>query len=113
MSAQKALDIASQKADEVISTKGYTGICMVCEGQGFITLTMTTSKGKTSTTELSCSACKGNKTITQDEEYRLLCRRGLWCGCEKATPHLTRDGRKVFGNETYVCGRCHLVVQFG
>jgi hypothetical protein len=60
--------------------------------------------------EMPCYMCKGSGIMTFDG----LLQRYIGCKChnEYNCFHAS-DGHEVFGNDTYICGICGMVTQFG
>ena len=68
--------------------------------------------------EITCVHCDGTGFVSHDGYVA----RFIYCNCHHGggdnsdddfdTFH-AKDGRSVFGNDTYLCGECGMVVQFG
>ncbi len=61
---------------------------------------------------LPCIQCVDGKVAPAAQYYQQL----VWCRCKQSkTAGFVRatDGSRVFGKETYLCGACGFVKQFG
>lgn len=90
--------------------------CVACNGTGSMTFTISTIsvEGETPPTQqsISCIHCKDGKVAPLQQMYESL----VWCRCrQKNTSGFLHaaDGRRVFGNTTYLCEACGFVKQFG
>jgi hypothetical protein len=69
---------------------------------------------------IKCYSCNGTGKLSKEELLDKFIRGYVWCQCNtsemgntESDPYHVGDGRDVFGNDTYLCGKCHMVVQFG
>lgn len=65
-----------------------------------------------------CVSCNGTGRRNRATTLRRLKYSSVWCTCEKEDDEPwnateAEDGEDVFGNVTYVCLDCGLVIQFG
>ena len=64
----------------------------------------------------ACFNCHGAGTITEKTYRTQYMQKCVWCKCDEDNERdfvRARDGRKVFGKDTYLCADCGMVVQFG
>jgi hypothetical protein len=60
--------------------------------------------------EITCIICNGTGYIKSSK----LLRNFIGCECKDLHNIIqSEDGYKIFGNETYLCGECGMVIQFG
>lgn len=92
--------------------------CFTCKGNGKITITMVTydKNISESKTTMDCIDCQGKGQISDKKNYNLLVGNNVWCRCKKEyhePSYHANDGHEIFGNDTYLCGNCGMVTQFG
>ena len=86
--------------------------CACCEGTGEITLNLSTfGSDKTLTIDkVPCFECNGKGEYPKKK----IPIKYMWCKCEKCEDTFyANDGRKVFGDDIYLCRGCGMVTQFG
>jgi hypothetical protein len=89
--------------------------CGSCKGTGTMSLrieTISVENREMSTSTIKCVFCTGGTVDARNQLYNRL----IMCQCkQQATSGFlyARDGRRVFGNETYLCRACGFVKQFG
>ncbi len=92
--------------------------CGHCKGSREITLLVSTLGGsaeeaKEKESKIPCISCKDGTTSAGLNAFNKL----IWCGCKHKSDVagflFARDGRAVFGNDTYLCRHCGFVRQFG
>jgi hypothetical protein len=69
-------------------------------------------KWVTETSTIPCIHCKDGLVNPFQQTYSAL----VWCRCKhRDSSHFIHaaDGRRVFGNDTYLCSACGFVKQFG
>jgi hypothetical protein len=108
---------AMRTAQRLAPTITTPPACMFCGGSKIIRSNITTISvegSSTETNEMPCFHCKDGKNapLTIDNLYSKL----IWCNCKNKDTSFfmhAADGRRVFGNTTYLCGCCGFVKQFG
>ncbi len=92
--------------------------CSYCAGTKIIRSSGKTLDGATGKwsedqiSEMPCPFCKDGKGDAVKQLYNKL----VWCACknrENSGFIHAADGRRVFGNDTYLCSHCGFVKQFG
>jgi hypothetical protein len=114
--AFRAHKLATINAHKFCQGKTDAEPCPTCKGTGETSMTISTlgSSAAPSVTTIPCMTCMGKKSVSPvAAAYKKL----IWCGCRhKHEPsfQLAPDGARVFGNkDTYLCGFCGFVRQFG
>lgn len=119
--AKTACERSQLKALDEIMSDDYVKPekCTVCDGTGVTKMKMAKMypdgrPPKNTETEIKCTGCNGEKKMSDQTLFKNLCSKHLWCKCGIAgDPVYADDGKIVFGNDTYVCSQCEMVVQFG
>jgi len=97
--------------------------CIGCDGSGKTVLFV----GRGSEFEdMPCLECVATGRVSAAKKLQQAIRNNVWCKCDirqrYRSERITRrvediiyapDGRRVFGNDTYLCLRCGMVAQFG
>jgi hypothetical protein len=106
MSSQKCLEMAKQIVGKI--DQEWKGDCTNCK------------KGKQQLKcngklfEIECSDCNGTGKMDGKSLYRYKLGKAVWCTCKKIGKIIhSTDGKKVFGNDTWICSSCGMVTQFG
>ncbi len=108
---------ADRKAEELTDAE-YTPdegkSCEICKGTGTMQV-KTVQEGKPDDwCSMQCYRCAGKGTQNANDLYSSLYHKNVWCHCEENTDSVVaKDGRAVFGNDTYLCSVCGMVTQFG
>lgn len=64
--------------------------------------------------KMTCFCCKGSGKLGIETLKKHIFQKHVGCKCAGRTSTVcARDGYKVFGNTTYLCTKCGMVVQFG
>jgi len=112
--ALRAHRIAFHNAQQLSKGKSETTPCIPCKGTGTLHLTVSTVGVEgSSMSVLSCVNCEGKGT---KNPATALYQHLIGCGCRHRQEPLfvhAPDGIRVFGKETYLCGFCGFVRQFG
>jgi len=100
---QKAIELTREQAKknpETLPKEGETKPCPTCQG---------VKKA------YGCFTCKDKLNLTRQDFIHYFFEKNVWCKCGNHGDEddEASDGRKIFGNETYLCGSCGMVVQFG
>ncbi len=118
-SLENGASLASKKAESLTDLEYKTELntqCSLCRGSGLMGLKVRCRGKPTTETNVPCFTCDGNGNLNPDQLYASLYHRNLWCRCPDDPNQKTlvaKDGRSVFNNDTYVCGSCGQVTQFG
>lgn len=116
--------ISANKAKDIITTlqENFKKECHVCKGTKLATITVVTHKTddqgnyvrKENKSEMDCYVCDGKGYLTQKDETFWKNYEEAWCKCEKSkNAYHCKKASSEYGNDTYLCGICHKVVQFG
>ena len=95
--------------------------CRCGNGKEKIQFTKHGSNKPATVTEITCLDCDGKGEISSKEYFHVIVGKKVWCCCERGdggddggdSSYRASDGNKVFGNDTYLCGDCGMVTQFG
>jgi hypothetical protein len=111
----EACDIKATQLAQLELSNEEKQKCTMCK-LGKISLTVE-KVGSTKEPEIcmmDCSECKGTGFVDQSQAFWNLVYKKVWCQCPIPDEIFhARDGGKTFGNDTYLCGTCGMVVQFG
>ncbi len=118
--SKRALEVAEEKAKEKFH-KSQGSECPICKGKGETKIVELKKKDGVSSEEIfetECFACDGQGTFKDDvQKMQNLIHECVWCECESSSGEIlsfpAKDGREVFGNDTYLCINCGMVRQFG
>ena len=88
--------------------------CKPCNGTAKMQIRVSTigSTEPETVTSIACVHCKDGLVNPVNQIYSAL----VWCRCKARSDTnfvCATDGRRVFGNDTYLCGACGFVKQFG
>ena len=85
--------------------------CNCNNGKTTVTSSIFGSSDPPHVSEIICVRCRGTGFVSHGGYIA----RFIYCTCHgvEYNPFYARDGRRVFGNDTYLCGTCGMVVQFG
>ena len=116
--AFRAHKLATINAHKIcLSSKPDAVPCPTCKGTGETKISITilgSSDAPKESTVPFCMTCEGKCIVSP---ITALYKKPIWCGCRhKHEPsfQLAPDGSRVFGNkDTYLCGFCGFVRQFG
>ena len=115
-SAYYAHKRAMRTAMRLAASSESTKECSSCKGTCEMKVSVTTIgvEGRSnSESVLPCITCRGTGSVSPVKEFY---EKLVWCNCKhkNETSFLcARDGVRVFGNTTYLCGHCGFVKQFG
>jgi hypothetical protein len=105
--------LATKKAASACTST--TSKCKACAGTGKMSITTETfGEPGVNKVSLDCIYCVGGVVNTKKELYT----EYIWCTCDAHEQYrvgslYAADGHRVFGNTTYLCRGCGLVIQFG
>lgn len=86
--------------------------CPQCRGKGQITCTVIEAGGKSSSFETACLTCRGEKTVTVEQQRMYRAMQNAWCKCGKdygSDYHPDNAGMK----HHYTCQKCGKITQVG
>ena len=116
--AQRCSDIAERSATEDPPTSPSE--CFACKGKGkqyirMIKLDPNESKDDDENDAMPCISCNGTGKLDPKKYIEAAMQRAVWCRRDDHDSGSIRaaDGRRVFGNDTYLCSTCGMVKQFG
>ncbi len=109
---------AARNAFRLAAGKGLEKECGACKGTTKMQLRVSVLGGpddaKETVTEITCGACAGSGKVKPIQEYY---SQLIHCNCRNKSDITgflyAADGRRVFGNDTYLCRHCGFVKQFG
>lgn len=96
---------------------GVMTLCITCNGTKTTDVQVSTfGSDKVEIWNTSCYTCDGTGYITEQKKQFCQEYEEVWCKCtdsEKFETIFIPYNESVYGNDTYLCGKCRKVVQFG